>query len=35
LEGANVYGIGDGNIQGKGYAGGYNKHICMFTVKKD
>jgi hypothetical protein len=27
--------MGDGNILGKGYACGYNKNTCMFTVKED
>jgi hypothetical protein len=27
LEGTNVYGMGDGNIQDNGDAGGYNKKI--------
>jgi hypothetical protein len=27
--------MGDGNIQGKGNADGYNKNIYMFTVKED
>jgi hypothetical protein len=35
LEGTNVYDMGDGNIQGKGNAGGYNKNIFMFTVYVD
>jgi hypothetical protein len=35
LEGPNAYGVGDGNIQGKGNAGGYSKNIYMLPIKED
>jgi hypothetical protein len=35
LEGTNVNGMGDGNIQGKGNPVSYDKKYSIFTVKED